>query len=115
MTLKIKCEKWKRLKDQLKHKSPPLLKSQNICVDIFSFFFSTECLLVEGQRDDIVLCDSNCPVTLSSVRIRFRIVWRQNQPTRTCQVPATWSYDKEEIYYSSLQSRSKQQWHLDSN
>lgn len=87
-------------------------KSKHMFCHSFFLVFCYRSLLVEGQRDDIVLCDSNCPVALSSVRIRFRIVWRQNQPTRTCQVPATWSYDKGEVHYSSLQPNSEQQWYL---
>lgn len=50
------------------------------------------CLLVEAKSNDVVQCYSDCPVTLPSVRVGFRIVRRQNQPTRTGQVPATWCY-----------------------
>lgn len=49
-------------------------------------------LLVEAEGDDIVLRDSNSPVALSPMRVRFRIIRRKDEPAWTAQISSTWSF-----------------------
>lgn len=53
-----------------------------------------DAILVEVESNDVVLRDSHRPVALLPMWIRCRIVWRQDQPTGTRQVPTAWSYNQ---------------------